>query len=83
MQVWEIQSKAREEKNRDIFYIWNYDGKIAYEDVTEATEEFDIKYRIGIGSYGSVYKAQLPSCRVVALKKLHHFEAKNPTFDKS
>ena len=56
---------------------------MAYEDIIEATEDFDIKYYIGIGSYGSVYKAQLPSGRVVALKKLHHFEAKNPTFDKS
>ena len=56
---------------------------MAYEDIIEEIEDFDIKYYIGIGSYGSVYKAQLPSGRVVALKKLHHFEAKNPTFDKS
>ncbi|KAM7515216.1 hypothetical protein LguiA_004799 [Lonicera macranthoides] len=30
-----------------------------------------------------VYRAQLPSSQVVALKKLHRFEAENPAFDKS
>ncbi|XP_050271510.1 MDIS1-interacting receptor like kinase 2-like [Quercus robur] len=77
------QSEAREKQNGDIFCFWNYDGKIAYEDIIEATEDFDIKYCIGTGGYGSVYKAQLPNGKVVALKKLHCFEAKNPAFDKS
>ncbi|XP_050271516.1 MDIS1-interacting receptor like kinase 2-like isoform X2 [Quercus robur] len=36
-----------------------------------------------IGGYGSVYKAQLPSGKVVALKKLHRLEAEDPSFDKS
>ncbi|GKU97110.1 hypothetical protein SLEP1_g10290 [Rubroshorea leprosula] len=70
-------------KNGDIFSIWNFDGRIAYEDVIEATEDFDIKYCIGTGGYGSVYKAQLPSGQVVALKKLHKREAEEPAFDKS
>ncbi|XP_057953794.1 MDIS1-interacting receptor like kinase 2-like [Malania oleifera] len=70
-------------KNGDIFSIWNYDGRIAYEDIIEATEDFDIRYCIGIGGYGSVYKAQLPSGKVVALKKLHHLEAEEPAFDNS
>ncbi|XP_023914866.2 MDIS1-interacting receptor like kinase 2-like [Quercus suber] len=77
------QSEAREKQNGDIFCFWNYDGKIAYEDIIEATEDFDIKYCIGTGGYGSVYKARLPNGKVVALKKLHCFEAKNPAFDKS
>ncbi|KAK7382209.1 hypothetical protein VNO80_00970 [Phaseolus coccineus] len=70
-------------KNGDLFSIWNYDGKIAFEDIIEATEDFDLKYCIGAGAYGSVYKAQLPSGNIVALKKLHRMESQNPSFDKS
>nr|XP_023927559.1 probable leucine-rich repeat receptor-like protein kinase At1g35710 [Quercus suber] len=70
-------------KNGDLFSIWNFDGKIAYEDIIEVTKDFDISYCIGTGGYGSVYKAQLPSKKVVALKKLHRLEAEDPTFDKS
>ena len=74
---------SRETTNRDLFSIWNYDGKIAYEDIIEATEDFDIRYCIGIGGYGNVYKAQLPSDKVVALKKLHHLEVDDLNFNKS
>ncbi|KAF7819684.1 putative leucine-rich repeat receptor-like protein kinase [Senna tora] len=66
-------------KNGDLFSIWNYDGKIAYTDIIEATEGFDIRYCIGSGGCGRVYKAQLPSGRVVALKKLHNLEASEST----
>ncbi|TYI63465.1 hypothetical protein E1A91_D09G020100v1 [Gossypium mustelinum] len=70
-------------KNGDLCSIWNYDGKIAYEHIVAATEDFDFRYCIGVGGYGSVYKAELPCGKVVALKKLHHLEAENPTFDRS
>lgn len=70
-------------KNGDMLSIWNYDGKIAFEDIIKATEDFDIKYCIGTGAYGSVYKAQLPSGRIVALKKLHKAESENPSSYKS
>ncbi|KAL2337500.1 hypothetical protein Fmac_011946 [Flemingia macrophylla] len=70
-------------KNGNLFSIWNYDGKIAFEDIIEATEDFHIKYCIGTGAYGSVYKAHLPIGNIVALKKLHQMEAQNPSFDKS
>ncbi|XP_017983254.1 PREDICTED: MDIS1-interacting receptor like kinase 2-like [Theobroma cacao] len=70
-------------KNGDLFSIWNYDGKIAYEDIIAATNDFDIRYCIGTGRYGSVYRAQLPSGRVVALKKLHRLEAEEPALDRS
>ncbi|KAK4387933.1 MDIS1-interacting receptor like kinase [Sesamum angolense] len=66
----------------DIFKIWNFNGKIAYEDIIEATQDFDISYCIGTGGYGSVYRAKLPNGRVVALKKLHSLEGENPVFDK-
>jgi hypothetical protein len=73
----------KETKHGNLFSIWNYDGHIAYEDIVEATEDFDIKYCIGTGGYGSVYKAKLPCGKVIALKKLHRLEAENPTFDMS
>ncbi|XP_056170056.1 MDIS1-interacting receptor like kinase 2-like [Syzygium oleosum] len=71
------------EKNGDFLSIWNYDGRIAYEDIINATEDFHIKYCIGTGGYGSVYRAQLPNGKIVALKKLHRLEAEDPSFDKS
>ncbi|XLS98629.1 hypothetical protein HN51_041364, partial [Arachis hypogaea] len=57
----------QEEKKRDLFFIWNYDGKIAFEDIIEATQDFDIRYCIAIGTYDYVYRA----------------ESQNPSFDKS
>ncbi|KAK9116822.1 hypothetical protein Sjap_015769 [Stephania japonica] len=77
------QIGAATRKHGNIFSIWNYDGVIAYEDIIDATENFDFKYCIGVGAYGSVYKALLPSGQVVALKKLHNWERENSTFDRS
>ncbi|KAL6325582.1 hypothetical protein AAG906_023427 [Vitis piasezkii] len=76
-------SKTTKAKNGDLFSIWDYDGTIAYDDIIQATEDFDIKYCIGTGGYGSVYRAQLPSGKVVALKKLHSWEREDPTYLKS
>ncbi|KAK9266424.1 hypothetical protein L1049_012444 [Liquidambar formosana] len=52
------------------FSIWNYNGKVVYEDILEATKDFDDMYCIGVGSSGRVYKVELPSGQVVAVKKL-------------
>ncbi|XLS82767.1 hypothetical protein HN51_048598, partial [Arachis hypogaea] len=76
-----LENKAT--KNGDLFSIWNYDGKIAFEDIIQATEDFDIRYCIGTGAYGSVYEARLPSGKTVALKKLHKTESENPSYYKS
>ncbi|QHO25152.1 hypothetical protein S83_039797 [Arachis hypogaea] len=78
-----VKFEQSSKKDGDLFSIWNYDGKIAFEDIIEATQDFDIRYCIGTGAYGSVYKAQLPSGKIVALKKLHQRESQNPSFDKS
>ncbi|KAL4395172.1 hypothetical protein S83_005458 [Arachis hypogaea] len=81
-----FQNESKDDNQRnngDFVSIWNYDGKIAFKDIIKATEDFDIRYCIGTGAYGSVYKAQLPSGRNVALKKLHNTESENPSFYKS
>ncbi|KAF5815273.1 putative protein kinase RLK-Pelle-LRR-XI-1 family [Helianthus annuus] len=70
-------------KHGNVCSILNYDGTIAYEDFITATDDFDLKYCIGTGGYGSVYEAKLPSGQTFALKKLHGFEAKQPAFDQS
>ncbi|KAG8482669.1 hypothetical protein CXB51_024494 [Gossypium anomalum] len=54
-------------------------GFIAYEDIVATTEDFNIRFCIGVGGYGSVYSEKLPCGKVVALKKFHHLEAVNPT----
>ncbi|XP_077250845.1 uncharacterized protein LOC143890157 [Tasmannia lanceolata] len=64
----------RNERNKDLFSIWNWDGCISYEDIIDATEDFADRYCIGEGGYGRVYKAYLPTGQTVAVKKLHKLE---------
>lgn len=61
----------------------NYDGKIAYEDIVRAKEDFDMRSCIGRGGNASVYRAQLPSGKVVALKNLHASDAEEQALPKS
>ncbi|KAK7827938.1 mdis1-interacting receptor like kinase 2 [Quercus suber] len=65
--------KISQEKCVTIIFLQyvSYDGKMVYENIIEATKEFDSKYCIGVGGYGSVYKAELQTSQVVAVKKLH------------
>ncbi|VAH00132.1 unnamed protein product [Triticum turgidum subsp. durum] len=59
---------------RDLFSVWNFDGRLAFDDIVRATEDFDDKYITGTGGYGKVYKAQLQDGQLVAVKKLHQTE---------
>ncbi|XXG89756.1 hypothetical protein AAC387_Pa12g1684 [Persea americana] len=59
---------------RNIFSVLNYNGSDLYKDIIRATDNFDDKYFIGKGGCGSVYKAELPTPQVVAIKKLHSVE---------
>ncbi|GMY08930.1 probable leucine-rich repeat receptor-like protein kinase At1g35710 isoform X3 [Fagus crenata] len=68
------QNSTREAHIGNMFTIWSYDGRMVYENIIEATEEFDPKYCIGVGGSGSVYKAELQTGQVVAVKKLHPLE---------
>ncbi|TKW31162.1 hypothetical protein SEVIR_2G086700v4 [Setaria viridis] len=59
---------------RDVLSVWNFDGKLAFEDIIHATENFSDGYIVGSGAYGTVYKAHLQGGQLVAVKKLHPIE---------
>ncbi|KAL6639043.1 hypothetical protein ACP70R_022773 [Stipagrostis hirtigluma subsp. patula] len=59
---------------KDVLSVWNFDGKLAFEDITRATENFSDRYVVGSGGYGTVFKAQLQGGRQVAVKMLHPTE---------
>ncbi|KAM3400068.1 hypothetical protein ACQJBY_005136 [Aegilops geniculata] len=68
-----VKSKSKR-KSGDILSIWNFDGKIAFEDILGATENFDEKYCIGIGGYGTVFRVELEGGVTFAVKLLHSME---------
>uniref|UniRef100_A0A804J3V0 non-specific serine/threonine protein kinase n=1 Tax=Musa acuminata subsp. malaccensis TaxID=214687 RepID=A0A804J3V0_MUSAM len=53
------------------FSILNFDGRDVYKDIIEATGDFDGKYCIGSGAYGRVYRVELASGELLAVKKIH------------
>ncbi|XP_006493152.2 MDIS1-interacting receptor like kinase 2-like [Citrus sinensis] len=57
--------------NQGLLSILTFEGKILYEEIVRATNGFDVKYCIGIGGQGSVYKAKLTSGEILAVKKFH------------
>ena len=65
------RDEPRETQARFFFTELSHDGKKVYEEIVEATENFDSKYCIGVGGYGSVYKILLSTGQVVAIKKPH------------
>ncbi|MCI03172.1 receptor-like protein kinase [Trifolium medium] len=65
---------ADESHVENLFTIWSFDGKMVYENIIDATEEFDNKHLIGVGGHGSVYKAELLTGQIVAVKKLHSLQ---------
>ncbi|XP_068669069.1 MDIS1-interacting receptor like kinase 2-like [Aristolochia californica] len=70
-----VEDGGRSRKqSEDTFSVWNYDGKIVYENIVEATDDFDDVNCLGIGGSGCVYEAELPTGQKVAVKKLHSAE---------
>ncbi|GMP77909.1 hypothetical protein CsSME_00034025 [Camellia sinensis var. sinensis] len=65
-----VQEYKSQSRNENLFSIWNFDGRVVYEDIINATEDFNDEYCIGVGGSARVYKAKLPSGQVVAVKKL-------------
>ncbi|KAL4627808.1 hypothetical protein ACB092_05G192300 [Castanea dentata] len=69
----ELKSKSKEattSNSGNIFSVLNFDGKIVYEDIITATNDFDDMYCIGMGGTARVYKAQMPTGHVLAIKKV-------------
>ncbi|KAJ9128467.1 hypothetical protein P3X46_034979, partial [Hevea brasiliensis] len=64
------------------FLISSSVGRIMHDESIKATDSFDTVYCIGKGGCGSVYKANLPSGSIVAVKKLHSFHDGERTCDK-
>ncbi|XP_050254998.1 MDIS1-interacting receptor like kinase 2-like [Quercus robur] len=56
--------------NEQVFSIATFDGRAMYKEIIEATQDFDAMFCIGKGGHGTVYKANLPSGNIVAVKKL-------------
>ncbi|XXG61931.1 hypothetical protein AAC387_Pa05g0410 [Persea americana] len=75
--------ELQEMRKGDAFSIWDFDGRIVYDDIIQATENFDSNYCIGVGGYGSVYKAELSTGQVVAVKRLHPLEGGSTCDQKS
>ncbi|KAK9994969.1 hypothetical protein SO802_024672 [Lithocarpus litseifolius] len=57
-------------KSENPFLIWYFDGETMFEDIVEASENFDDKYCIGVGGTAKVYKVEIPGAQVFAVKKL-------------
>ncbi|GMP36612.1 hypothetical protein CsSME_00008685 [Camellia sinensis var. sinensis] len=68
------KNEPRRVNNENLFAIWSYNGTMVYDSIIEATENFEnfsTKHCVGEGGCGSVYRADLTSGQVVAVKKLH------------
>lgn len=67
------KEKEQSEKalSEEVFSVWSHDGKLMFENIIEATNNFDYRYLIRVRGQGTVYKAELSSCQVYAVKKLY------------
>ncbi|KAL3513914.1 hypothetical protein ACH5RR_026631 [Cinchona calisaya] len=63
--------ESRNHQSGDLFSVWSFDGKMVYEEIIKATEDFNSNHCIGVGGNGSVFKAKMPNGQLVAVKKLH------------
>ncbi|MBA0784473.1 hypothetical protein Gotri_025576 [Gossypium trilobum] len=58
-----------------LFSISSFDGKLLYSEIISATNNFDSSCCIGKGGYGNVYRVELSSGDIVAVKKVHPLRA--------
>ncbi|TKY62323.1 LRR receptor serine/threonine-protein kinase [Spatholobus suberectus] len=65
------ESKSIEKSDQSVSMVWGRDGKFTFSDLAKATDDFNDKYCIGKGGFGSVYRAQLLTGQVVAVKRLN------------
>jgi len=55
--------------------VWGKDAEVSFGDILAATEHFNEAYCIGRGSFGSVYRADLPGGHSFAVKRLDASES--------
>ncbi|CAL5386036.1 unnamed protein product [Camellia sinensis] len=67
----QVEEGDTQPPKEDLLSISIFNGRAMYNDIVQATNDFDAAYCIGKGGYGIVYKAKLPSTNIVAVKKLH------------
>ncbi|WVZ08525.1 hypothetical protein V8G54_021871 [Vigna mungo] len=53
------ESKSNEKTDPPMSVVWGRDGKFTFSDLVKATNDFNDKYCVGNGGFGSVYRAQL------------------------
>jgi serine/threonine protein kinase len=63
-----------EVQQTSLFAIWNFHGQDVYKKIVDATENFSDTHCIGIGGNGLVYRAQLPTGEIFAVKKVYMME---------
>ena len=66
----EIQSIEKDQIATPLIWERLRLGKLKFGDIVKATEEFSEKFFIGKGGFGTVYKAELPTGQIVAVKRL-------------
>ncbi|KAK1289470.1 putative LRR receptor-like serine/threonine-protein kinase [Acorus calamus] len=69
--------KQKDEETRGRFdeipksLIWDKEGRFTFNDIVNATDNFNEGCCVGKGGFGSVYRAELQTGQVVAVKRLH------------
>ncbi|CAL0309783.1 unnamed protein product [Lupinus luteus] len=62
------ESKSTEDYHATVL---GRDARFTFSDILEATKDFNEMYCIGKGGFGSVYKAELPTGEIFAVKRLN------------
>ncbi|KHN40547.1 Putative LRR receptor-like serine/threonine-protein kinase [Glycine soja] len=80
------KEKEQSEKalSEEVFSVWSHDGKLMFENIIEATNNFDYRYLIRVRGQGTVYKAELSSCQFLegcSLDQILINDAKAAAFD--
>lgn len=73
-----LNDETRTPKNQSQYpfsNLWGYDGTLVYDDIIEATQNFDDEFVVGAGGSGKVYRVEMRSGEVLAVKKLNFWDS--------
>ncbi|XLS60093.1 hypothetical protein HN51_014321, partial [Arachis hypogaea] len=65
------ESESTQTSDKALSIVWGRDGQFTFSELAKATDEFNDRHCIGKGGFGSVYKAELGTGQVVAVKRLN------------